>query len=107
MHFHPEQAGILDYGSFYAPKTQLDKSGNRILWGWIQEARPLEEYKAAGWAGLMSLPRVLTLGSDGRLRSSVATEVDELRTRKQTLDVTADEVRNQRQLNEMRVERCV
>jgi len=106
MHFHPEQAGILDYGSFYAPKTQLDKSGNRILWGWIQEARPLEEYKAAGWAGLMSLPRVLTLGSDGRLRSSVATEVDELRTRKQTLDVTADEVRNQRQLNEMRVEGC-
>ena len=49
MQFHAEQSGILDYGPFYAPKTQLDNSGNRILWGWIQETRPVEQYKAAGW----------------------------------------------------------
>jgi len=106
MHFHPEQAGILDYGSYYAPKTQLDKFGNRIIWGWIQEARPLDEYKAAGWAGLMSLPRVLSLGSDGRLRSTVASVVNTLRCRKQSLTITADEDRNQRQINAMRIEEC-
>lgn len=79
MTFEPEQSGILDYGSYYAPKTQLDKAGNRILWGWIQETRPVAEYKAAGWAGMMSLPRVLTLGEDGRLRFGVAPEVQQLR----------------------------
>ncbi|HXP11383.1 MAG TPA: glycoside hydrolase family 32 protein [Acidobacteriaceae bacterium] len=106
MQFHPEQAGMLDYGSFYAPKTQLDKSGNRILWGWIQEARPLQEYKAAGWAGMMSLPRMLTLGSDGKLKSSVAVEVNSLRGREQTLNVTGDEDQTERQIEAMRIEKC-
>jgi beta-fructofuranosidase len=106
MRFRPERGGMLDYGSFYAPKTQLDKSGNRILWGWIQEARPLEEYKAAGWAGVMSLPRVLTLGSDGKLKWSVAAEVNALRGREQTLDMFADEDQKQRQIKAMRIEGC-
>lgn len=85
MVFHAGQSGLLDYGSFYAPKTQLDKRGNRILWGWIQETRPQAEYSASGWAGMMSLPRVLTLGGDGRLRMSVASEVEKLRRREQKL----------------------
>jgi beta-fructofuranosidase len=106
MHFGPEQAGILDFGSFYAPKTQLDKSGNRILWGWIPETRPQDEFKAAGWAGLMSLPRVLSLGGNGRLRIGVAAEVNQLRGREQTLDISAGEENNQRQMKAMRLEGC-
>jgi beta-fructofuranosidase len=106
MQFHPDQAGIVDYGSYYAPKTQLDKSGKRILWGWIQETRPLEQYKAAGWAGLMSLPRVLELGTDGRLKSSIAPEVNTLRGREQKLNITPDEEKNQRQIGAMRIEEC-
>lgn len=80
LEFHPERMGILDYGSYYAPKTQLDAAGNRILWGWIQEARPEAEYKAAGWAGMMSLPRVLSMASDGTLRYSVADAAQNLRS---------------------------
>jgi beta-fructofuranosidase len=106
MQFQPDQAGILDYGAYYAPKTQLDKSGKRILWGWIQETRPLEQYKAAGWAGLMSLPRVLSLDKDGRLKTSVAAEVNTLRGREQSLNITADEEKNQRQIGAMRIEEC-
>jgi beta-fructofuranosidase len=106
LQFHPSQAGILDYGAYYAPKTQLDKSGQRILWGWIQETRPLEQYKAAGWAGLMPLPRVLTLDRNGRLKTSAATEVNSLRGRIQSLKVTADEQTNQRQIGAMRIEEC-
>ena len=83
--FHEEQSGLLDYGSFYAPKTQLDKQGNRILWGWIQETRPEAEFSASGWAGLMSLPRVLTLGPDGRLRIAIAPIADKLRQHEQKL----------------------
>jgi beta-fructofuranosidase len=85
MVFHAGQSGVLDYGSFYAPKTQLDKHGNRILWGWIQETRPVAEYSASGWAGLMSLPRVLTMGGDGRLRIGVAQEVEKLRGHEEKL----------------------
>ncbi len=86
--FHPEQSGILDHGSFYAPKTQLDKAGNRILWGWIPETRPVAEYSASGWAGLMSLPRVLTLGPDNRLRIAVDTAVEKLRQHEQKLTLS-------------------
>ena len=106
MTFHPERSGILDYGSYYAPKTQLDKSGNRILWGWIEEDRPLEEYKAAGWAGLMSLPRVLTLDAHGSLRSRMAGEVDQLRVRQQALDLHAEEESVHRQIEGLRVGQC-
>ena len=45
----------LDYGSFYAPKTQLDKTQRRILWGWITETRPESEYRPAGFPALLGL----------------------------------------------------
>jgi beta-fructofuranosidase len=106
MQFHPEHAGILDYGSYYAPKTQLSKDGRRILWGWIQEARPLEQYKAAGWAGLMSLPRVLALDANGKLMSRAAPEVDTLRDREQSVNVSGDEESVQGQIEALRIEKC-
>ncbi|HEX4309066.1 MAG TPA: glycoside hydrolase family 32 protein [Acidobacteriaceae bacterium] len=86
--FHEQQSGLLDYGSFYAPKTQLDKSGNRILWGWIQETRPEAEFSASGWSGLMSLPRVLSIGADGRLHVTVAPIAEKLRKHEQKLRLT-------------------
>ena len=77
MLFHPERTGQLDYGkgAYYAPKTQLDAHGNRILWGWIPETRPEADYKAAGWSGMISLPRTLTLnGNDLMLDPAPQTE---------------------------------
>lgn len=85
--FREEQSGVLDHGSFYAPKTQLDKAGNRILWGWIPESRPEAEYRASGWAGLMSLPRQLTLGPDGRLRIAIVPQAEKLRKHEQRLSL--------------------
>jgi beta-fructofuranosidase len=104
--FHPEHAGALDHGSFYAPKTQLDKSGNRILWGWLPETRKLEEYRASGWAGMMSLPRVLTLSREGQLRICVAPVVESLRSTPQVLKVTANDDQNQRQVRGMAIANC-
>lgn len=80
MLFHPAKTGLLDLGAYYAPKTQLDAHGRRILWGWIPERRPEEEYRAAGWAGMMSLPRVLHLDSDGTLRMEILPELETLRS---------------------------
>lgn len=106
MRFQAERAGILDYGAFYAPKTQLDKSGNRILWGWINESRPAEEHKAAGWAGMMSLPRVLSLDGAGQLKQSVATEVNTLREGAHQIRITDDEDENRRQIEDVRLAGC-
>jgi beta-fructofuranosidase len=80
MLFHPAKTGLLDLDAFYAPKSQLDASGQRILWGWIPERRPEAEYRAAGWAGMMSLPRVLNLDPDGTLRMQILPSLPSLRS---------------------------
>jgi beta-fructofuranosidase len=76
--FTPEKEGIVDWGNYYAAKTMLDRNGRRILWGWITEARPDADLLKAGWAGAMSLPRVLSLSSDNQLQTSVAPEANML-----------------------------
>ncbi len=78
MRFTVQREGELNHGPYYAPKTQLDADGNRILWGWIPEDRPEAEFAKVGWAGCMSLPRVLTL-EDGWLRFKPAEQVSKLR----------------------------
>ena len=77
--FHPEKRGLLDAGAFYAPKSQLDAKGRRILWGWVPETRPEAQASAAGWAGSMSLPRVLSLGADNALTLQFLPELIALR----------------------------
>jgi beta-fructofuranosidase len=74
-----KRQGVLDHGAFYAPKSFLAPDGRRILWGWIQETRPEAEFAAAGWAGVMALPRVLTVGQQGQLEINPAVEVESLR----------------------------
>jgi len=74
-----KRTGVLDHGAFYAPKSFLAPDGRRILWGWIQEKRPEAEFAAAGWSGMMSLPRVLTVDADGQLDMQVAIECERLR----------------------------
>lgn len=77
--FHPARNGVLDHGAYYAQKTQLDSKGQRILWGWIPERRPEAEHSAAGWAGCMALPRLLSLNARGELQMRVAPAADSLR----------------------------
>ncbi|MDE3187573.1 MAG: glycoside hydrolase family 32 protein [Acidobacteriota bacterium] len=77
--YTPTRQGILDYGAYYAPKSFLAPDGRRILWGWIPERRPEAEFSSAGWAGAMSLPRVLGVDADGQLTMKVAAEAEKLR----------------------------
>ena len=104
MLFHCERTGVVDHGAFYAPKSQLDKDGNRILWGWIQETCPENQYRQAGWAGVMSLPRVLSLAEDGSLMVNVAPAVETLRRKHQRLTITENEGQNQRHIAQMFLE---
>ncbi len=77
--FNTEKEGVVDWGSYYAAKTMLDAEGRRILWGWIPEARPDADLIAAGWAGAMSLPRVLSLSPQNELQTEAAADVAALR----------------------------
>ncbi len=72
--------GQIDYGSAaYAQKTIQDEKGRRIWWAWIHEKRTTEAQAAAGWAGVMSLPKVLTLLPDGTLGIEPLPELKVLR----------------------------
>lgn len=78
--FMPETQRILAYGDyFYAPLTMQDQQRRRVMWGWIREGRSQETYQAAGWSGLMSVPIILSPGSEGKLALEPAPELASLR----------------------------
>ncbi|MCE5258331.1 MAG: glycoside hydrolase family 32 protein [Chloroflexi bacterium] len=78
--FIAQRQGELDTGGcFYAPQTFQADDGRRLMFGWLWEGLPERYAQEAGWAGAMSLPRVLTLDSAGYLCQQPAAEVDTLR----------------------------
>ena len=79
MKFKSMKTGLLDLDAFYAPKTQLDAQGRRILWGWVPERRSDDEMRKAGWSGMMSLPRVMNLDKDRSLQLTMLPELKTLR----------------------------
>jgi beta-fructofuranosidase len=77
--FEPASRQRLEAGfrCFYAPLTLEDDRGRRLMWGWLQEQRDVERANGS-WAGVMSLPRVLT-AEEGSLRQRFAPELAALR----------------------------
>lgn len=49
------------------------------MWGWVREARPRDQYAAAGWASCLTLPREISLDDAGDLRVKPAAELRQLR----------------------------
>ncbi|MBC2905954.1 glycoside hydrolase family 32 protein [Streptomyces sp. PSKA01] len=78
---------LLDHGpDFYAPALLHAPDGRWLMWAWIWEARDEERVGAAsawtdeaGWAGMLTLPRELTPGTDGTLIQRPARELLALR----------------------------
>ncbi len=79
--FTPSLTHKLDYGDahFYAPQTMPIRDGRRIMFGWVMEGRSEAAVLAAGWAGVMSLPREVRLASDGQVVALPIAEVRQLR----------------------------
>lgn len=73
------QAILAHGGSFYAPQAFYDAQGRAIMWGWLQEERSQSLCQQAGWAGVLSLPIVLSLSSEDRLNLEPAPELAILR----------------------------
>ena len=79
LEFTPTSGGVLDDGpAFYAPQL-LVTDGRILLWGWAWElGRTAAQLESAGWAGVLTFPRVLSV-ADGKLCSRPAAELINLR----------------------------
>jgi len=79
--FHPEQHVRMNWpgGTFFAPESLLDDGGRRVFWAWVCEARSVAAQQAAGWSGVLSLPRVLSLAADGTVLIDPVEEIERLR----------------------------
>jgi beta-fructofuranosidase len=93
LRFYPEYMQRLDWGQycFYAPLT-FEANNRRLMFGWLQEQRSREEQTEAGWSGVMSLPRVLSV-ENSRLKTDFAPELQLLRKEKIGLNVVINESR--------------
>ena len=70
---------LADHGpDFYAPSLMRAQDGRYLLWGVIREGRDSEWRDETGWAGMLSLPREISL-QDGRLSTRPARELTGLR----------------------------
>ncbi|MEU2225535.1 glycoside hydrolase family 32 protein [Streptomyces sp. NPDC018347] len=89
--FHAGSPHRLDHGpDFYAPALLAAPDGpgrtRWLMWAWSWEARDAERVGAhsawaeeVGWAGLLTVPRELTLHRDGTVRQRPAREIEALR----------------------------
>ncbi|SDT57954.1 beta-fructofuranosidase [Pseudarthrobacter equi] len=84
--FTPRSGGSSDQGrDFYAPQV-LALEDRALLWGWANEGpgrdgrrgRSQEEIDAAGWAGVLTFPRELSV-VDGTLAVTPAPEIEAYR----------------------------
>lgn len=88
--FRPGAPQLLDHGpDFYAPALLPAPDGRWLLWGWCWEAREDTWAHEAGWAGLLTLPREVSIGADGAPVQQPAREVASLR-RARALHITSE-----------------
>ena len=79
-HFEHGEFVELDHGhDFYAVQTFLDDKGRRIAIGWMDMWESEMPTKADGWAGALTLPRVLTLSEDRKVLMNPVEEMKLLR----------------------------
>jgi beta-fructofuranosidase len=82
------ETGILTHGEFeeldkgfdfYAAQTFLDEKGRRILFGWMDMWESYMPTQKHGWAGALTLPRILELDDQERLLMKPVPELQLLR----------------------------
>jgi beta-fructofuranosidase len=72
--------GILDHGCFYAGNSFFDPIiREQVIFGWIMEADiPESHYCQQGWAGVLSLPRILKVITLRNVCGTLATPLEQL-----------------------------
>ncbi|MCI2255809.1 glycoside hydrolase family 32 protein [Domibacillus sp. PGB-M46] len=84
----------LDYGhDFYAVQTLIDDHGRRIAIGWMDMWESPMPTKEHGWAGALTLPRELSLTSDGKIAMNPVSELEKLREK--SIELFIDKIDNE------------
>ena len=84
----PSQIDVVDGGSnFYAASVLRASVHGPIMFGWVTEGSDPDLWRSRGWAGAISLPRVLSVGGDGSLLSDPVATLATLRTSASSADV--------------------
>jgi beta-fructofuranosidase len=85
--FAGESRHVADYGwDFYAPQSFEDEKGRRVVIGWMENWESKSwPTKPLGWAGAMTVPRLLRLAADGTPLWSPVPEVEALRCEEATV----------------------
>jgi len=97
--------GDLDCGPhFYAAQTFQDDQGRRILFAWMNMWGAYTPTKSNGWAGAMTLPRILTLSANGKVKSQPAPELKCLRQKHFRFDNVTLEPESANILNDIKGE---
>lgn len=75
--------GFVDYGlDLYAPQTNLDKDGNRVMIAWMRMPKAVSgDGERADWNGMMATPRVVEI-RDGHICYRMHPEVERYLSRK-------------------------
>ncbi|MCF7930812.1 MAG: GH32 C-terminal domain-containing protein [Acholeplasmataceae bacterium] len=82
-----DQVEEIDYGfDFYAPQTTIDAQGRRIMVAWMQSWNRSPMTAQYGWAGAMTIPRVLTLDENNQLIQYPIEEVENYRLNGRTFN---------------------
>jgi len=81
--FTTEYQDIFDnsgWEGYYAPNSFVEPNGRRIIWGWMTESSRGEFEGSLGWSGAQSIPRMLSLGDNVKLKIEPVPELEILRT---------------------------
>ena len=77
--FDPAARDMPTSGDMVAPISWAGPGNRRIMIAWIAEGRTVKAQRASGWAGVMSLPRVISLADAGTLTIEPVPELEVLR----------------------------
>lgn len=84
VQFHPvtcemrmvQKSRLVDYGmDLYAPQTNVDKEGRRVMIAWMRMPKAVEKEGGKPWNGMMCLPRVVE-AAGGHIYFRVHPEVE-------------------------------
>lgn len=71
-----QEMRLIDYGmDLYAPQTNVDRDGRRVMIAWMRMPRAVETEGESPWRGMMCLPRVVEV-RDGHIFFRVHPEVE-------------------------------
>ncbi|TFG68454.1 MAG: hypothetical protein E4H27_07945, partial [Anaerolineales bacterium] len=85
--FMPEEHHRMNWagGSCFAPESLVDNQQRRVFWAWVLDQRK-GEWIIKNELGVMTLPRILSLDSQGQLLIKPPEELESLRSNLRQLD---------------------